>query len=206
MRSLPPVLAAFALVAGCASAVSDSLARRGQSPDAVAGRQIDAAGRTASRLAVALADAGAAAETLGAAHAGDLGRRASSLDAACSTAAREAQTLRIGIDTMRAAARRGFADREIAAQNAPAAARESERIAADRARFDRVAEDFDRASHAADSAVSACGAEARYAIRNPNAAAVAARRAERAAFTARAAAARAQLDAAASAARAYLAL
>lgn len=167
-------LAALAL-AGCATAVSDSLARRGVTAKDVAIERLGAANATAARLRDALTLSSEAVSSIPVETGALIGQKIAAADAACANAARESQTLRIETRSAYEAI-----DRWIGEQSAEFAYRGAGLSNGSewRTRVSRLATDFDRAGAAANRAIVACSAEAEFLKLNPTIGAALSRGAE----------------------------
>ncbi|MEQ8748187.1 MAG: DUF2959 family protein [Amphiplicatus sp.] len=206
MRRL--VIAALLALTGCATAVSDSLERRGVTPEEKAMEQAAAAGETAARAGAALQNAGAAMKAVANADAATIGQRTAALDAACSAAARDAQELRIDMRAAQSAGGRWLNEWERQSQydiDDDTRQRNAVDLGGARSRFDRLMADFARAADTADKAVALCNIETEFLGKNPGPVAAASRRNQRAAFAEAVADAQRRLNAAKSAAASFAA-
>ncbi len=199
-RSYAVIAAACAALAGCATAVSDSLERRGTTPQAQAMEQVSVAGDTAARTGAALQNAAAAMKAVANADEGAIGQRIAALDASCGAAAREAQELRIDMRAAQSAGGRWLNEWERQSaydiDDDDMRQRNAVDLGGARARFDRLMADFARAADTADKAVSLCGSETSFLTKNANPLAAASRRNQRAAFAEAVADAQRRLNAA----------
>lgn len=192
------IAAALLVAAGCATAVSDSLERRGVSTRDVAMQRLDAvadaAENSASSLRRADSELIAVAGLDGSALANQIGKAG----AACDGAAHAAQNLRIEMRTARDAGARWFTswNADLAYQSTEARRREEAALDAAKARHLRLMADFDLAAAATDGAVAKCADETDFLKKNPSKLAASAHRGAREAFSAAAADAIRRLNAA----------
>jgi hypothetical protein len=182
MRIIAIIAAALA-VASCASAVHDSLERRGVDSGAVLQIRVDEAVSDARLARASLKNAADALRAVDSLSESALPRQIEKIYAAGADAGVRAQDLRASTDSMKSAGARFLSDRaaEIGFMDDPAhKAAEQAKLDAARDARTRILDAFTGANLRANAAVTVYNAEAAFMRRNISAAAVASRASERA--------------------------